>query len=136
MEQESWADAFGSAGLAAVATLAAAFSGFEILESFESFWPGFWTVLAVAGALHAAAGFLAPRTGAAMAMPPAILYAWMVWAFAGQLMQSTGEGEGLSLAASLGLLAVPGLGLGAMLAGFVALGAWLRELRVRPSPYP
>jgi hypothetical protein len=144
MDEREWGrtQALASAGAAAAVTLVAAIAGFAMLEAVDDLLPGLALALCVAGLLHVLAGMAVPRPRAAMAAPPLALYLWMAWSWTGDLMGSTSGAEGLSLAQALGLLAVPALGLGAMLAGFVALGAHLRERRLRrqrqsrPAPYP
>jgi hypothetical protein len=128
---ERWGPAFASAGAAAAATLVAAFSALPILDSMGLSWTGPAAVLAWAGLLHVAIGLGAPRTPAAMAVPPFILYAWLVVAFAGILMEPSEEGGRIAAGQAFGLLAFPGFGIGAALSGFVALGAGLRERRAR-----
>jgi hypothetical protein len=135
-----------SIGLAAAATLASAFAAVPVAEAVQALVPAFILVLALAGALHAAAGFLAPRPGWAMATPGPVLVAWLTWAMWQDLNARPGDGVEATGGPSLTILfAVVSVGFGMVFAGCILLGALVRRDRdakrtpaaaVAGPPYP
>ena len=118
-----------SVGLAAAATLLAASSAVPLVEAIQALVPAVVLVLAGAGLLHVAVGYLAPRPGWAMATPAPVLFAWLTWALWRDLTAQPGDLEAPPNAGPglVGFLLAVALGFGALFAGCIRLGAWARR---------
>lgn len=119
-----------SVGLAAAATLLAAFAAIPVVDAIEELLPAVVLVLTAAGLLHVGVGSFAPRPGWAMATPGPVLLAWLTWALWADLTARPGDGTEAAGGPGLAVaIAVAAVGFGLMFAGCILLGAVARRQR-------